>query len=125
MPEGTPEVSAAAVAEFPNEAALVDLGQDTEVEPYPNVVLEIRATDRDKRKQGWAEILNVDELEMKRGPVCLYPTVDVNDMGHCERARVDALAEFKTINDDDRVLIRIHVLALHECLDHSPRLPLS
>lgn len=124
VPEGTPEVSAAAVAEFPNEAILADLSQDTEVEPFPNVVLEIRATDRDKRKQGWAGILMVDELEKKRAPVTLYPNVDVNDLAHCERARVDALAEFKAINDDDRVLIRIHVLVVHECLDHSPRLPL-
>lgn len=124
VPVGTPEVSAAAVAEFPNEAILADLDQDTEVEPFPNVVLEIRATDRDKRKQGWAGILRVDELEKKRAPVTLYPTVNVDDLAHCELARVDALAEFKVINEDDRVLIHIHVLVVHECLDQSSRLPL-
>lgn len=120
VPAGTPEVSQAAIEEFPNEAALADLGRETEIEPYAGVVLAIRATDRDKRAQGWAGILEVDGLEKRRVPVTLYPTIDVASLAQCERARVDAMAEFKDIGEDERLLIRIHVIVVHECLDRSP-----
>jgi hypothetical protein len=114
--KGIPEVSPAAIAEFPNEAALADLGRDTEIEPYPNVVLEIRATDRDKRAQGWAGILEVEGLE-RRVPITLFPTIDMATLAQCRRARVDTMVETKAIGDDERVPVRIHVITVHECLD--------
>lgn len=102
--------------EFPNEAALAELATGTEIEPYTGVTLEIRATDRDKRAQGWAGILDVDGLEKRRVPITLFPTIDVAALAQCARARVDAMAEFKEIGDE-RVLIRIHVISVHECID--------
>lgn len=114
--EGIPEVSPAAIAEFPNEAALADLGRDTEIEPYQNVVVEIRATDREKRAQGWAGILEVEGLE-RRVPIILFPTIDMTALAQCRRARVDAMVETKSIGEDERVPVRIHLIAVHECLD--------
>jgi hypothetical protein len=116
VPKGTPEVSPQTVAEFPNEAALADLGKGTDVEPHHDVVLEIRATDRDKRAQGWAGILNVEGLE-RRVPITLFPTIDVATLAQCRRARVDVMVEMKDIGEDERAVVRIHVIAVHECLE--------
>ncbi|HEV2557384.1 MAG TPA: hypothetical protein VGU45_02035 [Microvirga sp.] len=115
VPRNTPEVSREAVAEFPSEAALADLAQDTEVETFPDVVLEIRATDRDKRKQGWAGVIH--EVDKRRVPLTLFPTISSEDLAKARRARVDAMCEFKVIGEDDYLLTRIHVLAVHEILD--------
>ena len=119
VPGGTPEVSREAIIEFPNEAALADLTRETAIENYTGVVLSVRATDRDKRAQGWAGILEVDGLEGRRVPVTLFPTIDVAALAQCERARVDAMAEFSKIDEEERLLIRIHVIAVHECLDRA------
>jgi hypothetical protein len=118
VPIGAPEISAEAVAEFPNEAALAKLDDETETEVLPGVAIEIRAMDRDKRNQGWAGILQVDGLD-RRAPLSLFETVDAASLSACARALIDALVEFKPAPDGHKIVSRIHILRVHRCLEEA------
>jgi hypothetical protein len=115
---GLPEIPAEAIAEFPSEAALVDLEDDTETEVFQGAILEIRAMDKDKRAQGWAGILQADGLDAmeRRASVSLMPTVDAVLLATCSRALIDAMVEIKAIDGGERAVSRIHVLRFVRCL---------
>ncbi len=110
VPRGTPEISSQTVAEFPDDIALADLDEGTEVEHYPEARLEIRALDKDKADRGWAGRLSARGMKTKRVGVKLYPTVDREGLAHVDSARVEAMLETKTGPDGEPKPVQIHVL---------------
>lgn len=108
---GVGEVSSAAVGEFPSEAALTELDEAPEVEPFPDVEIEIRATDRDKRGIGWAGIIRAEGF--KRMPMRLYPTIDTETLAAAKVVRGDVLVEYRQTDGGEPEPERFHLLALH------------
>lgn len=106
---GLPEISKETVADFPDAAALADLEDDTEVEPYANATLEIRATDMDKADTGWAGRLSAGGMSTKRLTVKLSPTVDREALAKRRVSKVEALLESRRVDDALKPL-RIHVI---------------
>lgn len=115
-PRGTPEISEETVRKFPSEAALSELGSDSEPEPYTGVRVEIRATDRDWQRRGWYGIVREDGFPDQRVSMVLYPTVDANALADSHLVRADILAEWDDADAEEPRLLRFHVLAVHERL---------
>jgi hypothetical protein len=109
IPRGLPEVSAASVAKFPTELAFTELADDTFPIHMQDALLEIRATDRDKTKNGWAGRISADGVTTKRLPVVLAPGVDPEALHHRDEVRVEAMLESKITEDGGTKPVRIHV----------------
>ena len=111
---GTDGISSKTVADFPSEAALSDLDEASDAEPFQNVEVEVRATDRDKRGTGWAGIIR--EEGFKRLPMKLYPTVDAGAVADAQLIRGDVLVEYKSVAGVEAKPVRFHLLAIHEVI---------
>ncbi|MDO8422319.1 MAG: hypothetical protein Q7S99_09165 [Parvibaculum sp.] len=107
-------VSKGAVEEFPTEAALSELDDKNDTEPFLGVEVEIRATDRDKRGKGWAGIIHEDGF--KRLPMDLYPTIDPEIVASAKIVRADVLVEYTPTKDGTQKPVRFHLLVVHEVL---------
>lgn len=108
---GVPEIPVEVVEEFP-DTALAALDEGTEIEPFNNAILEVRATDRDKDSRGWAGKLHAGAMSTKRLKIQLSPSVDREALGTKLQARVDAIIESRRLEDDTLKPIRIHVVRL-------------
>jgi hypothetical protein len=106
---GAAEIGASAVAEFPDEIMLAELDEDTEIENFSDVILEIRATDRDAADRGCAGRLVSESFATRRLPLKLYPTIDRETLAASPSARVEAIVESRRV-DDKLKPIRIPVL---------------
>ncbi len=115
QPRGTPEISKETVDDFPNEAALSDLQEEAEPEPFTRVKVEIRATDRDWQKKGWYGIIREDGFPGKRSSMILYPTVDANALAESHTVLADVLVEWDEASSE-RKLKRFHLLTVHDQL---------
>lgn len=98
------------VAEFPTDVVMAELDKDTVPIPIPRAHLRIRATDRDKADKGWAGKIENDDLQTKRLPLVLAPTVDPDQVASLEHAEVEAVLESKMTDDGRTKPYRIHVM---------------
>lgn len=112
VPRGLPEIPKEATAEFPSEATLSQLGEDTVPTPIPEATLEVRATDRDHADRGWGGRLVSPSVVTKRLPLKLYPTVDRDELAAAESCVVEAVLESKPTESGDLRPIAIHVVRI-------------
>ncbi|WP_157619376.1 hypothetical protein [Skermanella stibiiresistens] len=112
MPTGLPEIGRDVTRSFPDEIALAEFDDDSDVQHFPEATLEIRATDRDKVDRGWAGKLSHHGMSTKRLTVRLYPTVDRDVLAATDAAQVEAILEFKQDSNGQSKPVCIHVLKL-------------
>ena len=113
IPRNMPPVSSETVAEFPAEAALTDLENDTVIENFTDVTLEVRATDLDKTKQGWAGFIHHEDFDSKkRFRFMLYPSVDAEALAECRRVKADIMVEYNQRDDDTFIPRCVHIISI-------------
>ena len=97
-----------AVAEAPPR---IEFEPNERVEKYTNTALEIRATDRDSKKRGWAGRLGTRE---ERLPIEIDPAVSAADMFGRETVKVDADLIFREKGKSGELKpVRIYVRKVH------------
>ncbi|KPF73729.1 hypothetical protein IP88_08705 [alpha proteobacterium AAP81b] len=102
------------IGQFPIDADLEGVG-DTEIVNMPDTLIEIRATDRDRAKQGWAaRVIDNPDMPDKRYPMGLYPTVDAEALAALETVRADLAVEMVKDADGSFRPKRLHLLAYRE-----------
>lgn len=111
---GLPGISREAVAEFPDEAALADLEEGTEVEHYPKATLQIRAMDLDKTDRGWHGKLLAGAMSTERLSLKLSPFVMRDDLAKRDVVKVEAMVESRRQEDDTLKPVRIHIIRVLE-----------
>lgn len=85
-PDGS-VISSATIQEVPKDTDLFD--EELEQIPMQNVEIEIRAIDKDRKKQGWAAVIK-DATE-KRLRVEVYPTIDAKKIYGKDKIRGDII----------------------------------
>jgi hypothetical protein len=105
------EMSAEAISEFPSDADIGQLTQ-TEIVPMPDSIIDIRALDRDRSKTGWAaRVVSSPDMEDRRLPMDLYPTVDSVALAEHTQVRADLVVEMLRNAKGDLVPRRLHLLS--------------
>ncbi|MAE50734.1 MAG: hypothetical protein CMH27_02880 [Micavibrio sp.] len=102
-------ISEGAVMECPSE---VDLSGEDDLDMYPlqNVEIEIRATDKDSKKQGWAAIVN--DVTKKRLKMHIYPTISVGEIIGEDRIRGNIIVVNKKDANGDYLPKMYHLVEL-------------
>ncbi|WP_143033510.1 hypothetical protein [Roseicitreum antarcticum] len=108
--QNSPDIEAAALAEFPSDADLKAVDDSTIID-VEGATLDIRGTDRDKINTGWYAIVMNDERFPKRLPMDLYPTVDPEDLAKYQRVLANLAIECERQPDRTLKPKRIHLLS--------------
>lgn len=108
--EGTPGVSAPAVAEVPSDAELARTSEVIRIN-LDDAELSIRGTDRDSQTSGWRAVIEDDERFPKRLPLVLSPAVDPESLADFQRVRAAVTVEGDQFMDGSFVPRRIHLKA--------------
>ena len=112
---GVEVITAGAVREYPTIAELT-VDNDNEIEPFPEVRIEILALDRQKRGVGWAGRFLDNEIEGKRLIMDLAPQIDLSELDTAKIIMADTVVEFKG-KDGALVPWKIHILKVIEILE--------
>jgi len=110
---GVGALSPETLAEYPNDAELSEIDDSRNID-LPNVLLDIRAVDRDNNNTGWAAIVRGDKRFKKRLPMDLYPTIDAKDLAKRELVTGDVIVEGERKPDGSFKAKRIHLIAVKE-----------
>ncbi|MEQ8829725.1 MAG: hypothetical protein RLW87_07940 [Alphaproteobacteria bacterium] len=116
--DGVGEIPSGVVAEYPSDAELSEIDDRNNVD-LPGAIVEIRATDKDNSKHGWAAKILNDGRFRRRLPMDLYPTVDADALAHFDQVTADVIVEGATGEDGSFRAKRIHLLNFRdiECDD--------
>lgn len=114
--KGVGELSLDTLAEYPSDAELSEIDDSKNID-LPNVVLDIRAVDRDKTNTGWAAIVVGDKRFNQRLPMNLHPTIDAEDLAKQERITGDIIMEGERRADGSFKAKRIHLIAVKEDIE--------
>ena len=108
------------IAEFPSDADLEGIAE-TEIVNLPDTLIQIRATDRDRSKQGWAaKIIGRPDFADRRLAMDLYPTVDADALAAMDQVRADLAIEMTRGADGALRAKKIHLLAFRELNGDEP-----
>lgn len=107
--DGYGDIAPETIAEYPNDAELSEIDEAKNLD-LPNVELEIRATDKDRSKTGWAAGIIGDKRFKRRLPMDLYPTVNSEHLAKQDRVWADVVLEGETLADGEFKPKRIHLL---------------
>lgn len=104
-------ISSDAVAESPSE---IDLAGEDDLDTYPlqNVAIEIRATDLDRKKQGWAAVVN--DVTKKRLKMEIYPTVDIQNLIGKTEIKGDIIVVNKRDSGGDYLPNMYHLVKMND-----------
>lgn len=107
----TYDISGEAVREAPSD---FDLSLEDEVEQYAlqNVTIEIRALDKDRKKQGWYAVVN--DVTEKRLKMQIYPTIDPNSIFGKDTIRGDIIVVNKKNGDGNYQPSMYHLVKLND-----------
>ena len=96
------------VRESPDPAVLAETSPEQSFQPYENVELEIRATDKDQSGRGWSAI--VPNISPNRIKVIVGPNIDLAELAKHDRisGNITLVEELKA--DGTLVPKRIHLL---------------
>lgn len=105
------KISKEAVQEVPND---FDLTLEDDIEQYPlqNVTIEIRALDKDRKKQGWYAV--VQEVTKKRLKMQIYPTIDPNSIFGMDSIKGDIIVVNKRAADGDFQPSMYHLVKIND-----------
>lgn len=107
---GAPPISAEALREFPTDADLAGIDDRKNID-VEGAKLEIRATDRDKKKTGWSAKIIGDDRFPKRLPMDLYPTIDAGDLASHHFVKANLFVECEKVPGDGLKPKRIHIFS--------------
>ncbi len=114
--DGFGRIRSEVIAEYPSDSEIELIDESRNVD-LPNVEIEIRATDRDRTKTGWAARVLDHKDFVRRLPMDLYPTVDAERLAKFDRVKADIIMEGE-YNDDGMFLPkRIHLLDFEDTGD--------
>ena len=111
--EGFGKIAPEAIEEYPSDAELLEI-DDTRNLDMPDAEIDIRATDRDRNKTGWAARIIGQSQFKRRLPMDLYPTVDAKRLAALERVRADLIIQGETDADGKFRPKKIHLLNFKE-----------
>jgi hypothetical protein len=103
----------AGIAEYPSDSELSEIDESRNLD-IPEATLDIRATDKDRSKTGWAAVIVGDSRFNKRLPMDLYPTVDAEALAKMERVTGDIVVEGERNFQGAFKPKRIHLLNVKE-----------
>jgi hypothetical protein len=78
----------------------------------PNVTVQLRAYDLDRRGHGWFGRINLDGEDV-RLPLSLYPTLDIEGLKGVTEITADIIVEQQRDESGDWKPTRIHVVKIH------------
>lgn len=107
------EISPETIAEYPTDAELAEIDVKRNLD-IPGATVEIRATDKDHSKSGWAGKIVGDRRFPRRLPMDLYPTVDAEALARFDQVRADVILEGLAQEDGTFKAKRIHILNVLE-----------
>ncbi len=93
--KGFGDIKRETIGEYPTDAELSEIDETRNID-IPEATIDIRATDRDRFKKGWAAVLVGHSEFKKRMPMDIYPTVDVENLSHYDTIVGDVIVEGET-----------------------------
>jgi hypothetical protein len=99
----------ATLDEYPSDSDLEAIDESRHVD-IPDARIQIRATDRDKNKSGWAAMILDNKQFKKRLDMVLYPTVDAEALAKCDIVKADISVEGERKPDGSFKGKTIHLL---------------
>lgn len=113
---GAPDIGPATISEYPTDSELAEVDDRRNLD-LPGVTLDIRATDKDRRKDGWFARIVGDSRFKKRLPMNLYPTIDAERLAHLDSVTGNVILEGERQENGSFRPKRIHLLDFHEPAD--------
>ena len=107
--KGVMEIPRETLAEYPTDNELSDIDDSRNID-IPQATIQIRATDRDKNKTGWAAVVLNDKRFKRRMDMDLYPTVNAEELAKCDIVKADITIEGQRKADGTFKPTKIHLL---------------
>lgn len=108
---GVGEIPPGVLDEYPNDSELAEIDESKNID-LPDVVLDIRAIDRDKSSTGWAAVLVGNKQFKKRLPMELYPTVNGEELAKLQTVRADTIISGDRRPDGSFKAKKIHLIKI-------------
>ncbi len=105
------KISKEAVQETPSD---FDMSLEDDLEQYPlqDVIIEIRAQDKDRKKQGWYAVIN--DVTEKRLKMQIYPTIDPNSIFGRDSIKGDVIVVNKKNTDGSYQPSMYHLVKIND-----------
>ena len=107
--QGVMKIPSESLAEYPTDSELNEIDDARNID-IPQATIQIRATDRDKSKIGWAAKVLSDKRFKKRLDMDLYPTIDAEELAKCDIVKADIVIEGQRTADGNFKPKKIHLL---------------
>jgi hypothetical protein len=114
--DGAEDIGPQTIREYPSDAELAEIDDRKNLD-LPGAIIEIRATDKDRSKTGWAAKIVGDRRFKRRMSMDLYPTIDAEKLAKLDKVRGDLILEGDKQDDGSFKAKRIHLLNFEELGD--------
>jgi hypothetical protein len=111
-PGGAVMIDRSAITEVPDRATLESLEPDEWTETLESVTINIRATDRDHAKSGWAVM--IPSVSERRIRMQIVPGIDLDQLARHEEVRGDVIVSYRRQQDGTARATGAHLYRLHQ-----------
>lgn len=103
------------LSEFPTDVEIEMEKEEEKQEPMQNIDIEIRATDIDRNKMGWAGVLKtIDNFSHRRLKIQIYPTINLQDIGDKRFINGDIILVSRLQEDGSYKPYMFHLLKINK-----------